>query len=61
MYGVAHQNLRPDISEIKKEKEVKALIQRCWADDPQERPEFKEILETLYYIYESSSQIRKNK
>ena len=50
MYGVAHQNLRPDISEIKKEKEIKALIQTCWIEDPIKRPEFNDILTELIWI-----------
>ena len=55
IFAVAHQGKRPDISQVKikdkeKDSKVKTLIEMCWSQDPHDRPEIREILETLKAI-----------
>ena len=43
------QGLRPKIPK-KTHPKVKGLLQRCWNQDPKDRPEFEEIIEMLQQI-----------
>ncbi|GMI38628.1 hypothetical protein TeGR_g3489, partial [Tetraparma gracilis] len=45
-YAVAHKQLRPSIK-AGTPSSVAHLIRRCWAEDPKDRPDFTEILDTL--------------
>ncbi|XP_018441113.1 serine/threonine-protein kinase STY8 isoform X1 [Raphanus sativus] len=47
--GVVQKGLRPKIPK-KTHPKVKGLLQRCWNQDPKERPEFEEIIEMLQQI-----------
>jgi len=46
MDGVVRRQLRPPLDKIKSEK-IKALMVRCWTEDGEQRPDFKEIVDTL--------------
>ncbi|KAL5557246.1 hypothetical protein UlMin_039482 [Ulmus minor] len=45
----AAKRVRPDVDEIP--STIGDLLQSCWADDPDKRPEFREITECLSNIY----------
>ncbi|CAF2082425.1 unnamed protein product [Brassica napus] len=47
--GVVQKGLRPKIPK-KTHPKVKGLLQRCWNQDPKDRPEFEEIIEMLQQI-----------
>ncbi|XP_013643362.2 serine/threonine-protein kinase STY8 isoform X2 [Brassica napus] len=44
--GVVQKGLRPKIPK-KTNPKVKGLLERCWQQDPKERPDFEEIIEML--------------
>ncbi|KAH0896409.1 hypothetical protein HID58_045977 [Brassica napus] len=46
---MAPEGLRPKIPK-KTHPKVKGLLQRCWNQDPKDRPEFEEIIEMLQHI-----------
>ena len=48
-YGVANNNLRPPIPK-NMNKKAASLMKRCWEEDPDKRPWYKEILERLLEI-----------
>jgi len=48
-YGVTNNNLRPPIPQ-NMNKKIASLIQKCWQDDPAQRPDYAEITETLKWI-----------
>ncbi|KAF3542727.1 hypothetical protein DY000_02005513 [Brassica cretica] len=47
--GVVQKGLRPKIPK-KTHPKVKGLLERCWQQDPKERPDFEEIIEMLQQI-----------
>lgn len=49
---VAMDHKRPDLEAIPGEcpRELVQVMQKCWAHEPQERPDFSHILEALYKI-----------
>ncbi|CAA6666739.1 unnamed protein product [Spirodela intermedia] len=53
--GVVQKGLRPTIPKSTHPK-LKELLERCWQQDPSERPDFSEILENLRHIAKSLCQ-----
>jgi serine/threonine protein kinase len=47
---VAKEGLRPEFESKHITEDLKELIQRCWKQDPGERPEFQAIIKTLEMI-----------
>lgn len=47
--GVVQKGLRPKIPK-KTHPKVKGLLERCWHQDPEQRPLFEEIIEMLQQI-----------
>ena len=46
-YAVAHKKLRPKIKNELKGSDKAGLMRRCWAENPDERPDFSQILAEL--------------
>lgn len=53
-YAAAEQGLRPPIPEFTPERYSKLMVQ-CWADSPDDRPPFSEILERLFQMMKDES------
>ena len=47
---VVHDRYRPPLDDKIFSKPLQSLIERCWAHDPEKRPEFDEILKDLIHI-----------
>lgn len=50
MRMVVHDRYRPPLDNKIFPDPVKELIEKCWAHDPEKRPEFDEILADLVHI-----------
>lgn len=48
---VGFNTYRPDLSTADCDDYVKAIMQRCWSELPEHRPELHEIMETLKPLY----------
>ena len=48
-YAAAERGLRPTIPSVCPEGYAE-LMQRCWSDEPEERPDFTEVLVILFEI-----------
>eukprot|EP00026_Physarum_polycephalum_P002017 Phypoly_transcript_02021.p1 GENE.Phypoly_transcript_02021~~Phypoly_transcript_02021.p1 ORF type:complete len:983 (+),score=101.44 Phypoly_transcript_02021:356-2950(+) len=55
--GVLHDGLRPPIPDTTPKKYAE-LMQKCWAQDPDKRPDFHEILDTLQTYYNGLPQVQ---
>ena len=60
-YAAAEQGLRPAVPMFCPENYAE-LMQRCWAENPEDRPDFGEILETLFqFMKEENPLVLTNK
>ena len=51
-YAAAERGLRPTIPSVCPEGYAE-LMERCWSDEPSDRPDFTEVLEILFGIKKS--------
>lgn len=51
IYNFFIQNIRPSLEEIP--EDMAPLLQSCWAEDPNNRPEFTEVTDSLSNLLQS--------
>lgn len=53
--AVIHENIRPPLEDVEGDAEVYSLMERCWAQDPLERPDFSTIRNEVRKLNKTSS------
>ena len=52
-HKIAYEDLRPDLSSIPENfRQLRSLMEKCWSDEPSERPSFDFIYKTLLEEYQ---------